>query len=673
MDKKPFHGLVFCPTSIPVSLSDQLCKKVEKLGGTFTKDLTRLVNVLIVGELFTVKYNFAIQNRNDIIFVKPECISQLYDIWLSGGNLLKLSTGDDARNSMESYLKRNYSIAPFELFSVFVGRVADNEHYNLSMLTGLLELGKVKRLDTKHFIRNVDKTKSNANPTVFIADDLSGHRVRAAMEENVPVVHPKWVLDCMERNGTLDFSKYYLTERCSSLDYADIGRGSYMRAKFCPALEADKGDVVVKKEHEADLANPLKVAIEKFKPQANLIWGNLLSKKDSAATMYSGKIDKNDKNHGSCLDSKLNSVFQNRHFIFYRFNPRQQSILSNVVSTNMGTYSVFEDSHSNANLKVGEVYYVCPSDFPMLQLPLVSPSVWVTEYFIERCLYYQQMLEPDYWSKPFYNTFAVSPAKNICHDKTLSFHISGFHGVELLHINKIIGFLKELGLDHHEKLTKKTDFLVVNISQLTSIPNEHPLRQNKYGSMFRSDLDLKISTKQAQMFRNSMKKKIEFVKKHHPIPILTPSFIIELFHRSLTTSESNIYFNDVNWCISCPKGSKSNFALKIIPTNMSKPSIQTLSKNSKSVSRSPTAPPSVSSSSTSERPNMPARIHRWGNLLSNTIETEQEERSFIDDTNEFKDDETPSHTQVTYGSAPQAAKKRKIATRSQIKNIASRV
>lgn len=70
MSGKGFRGLVFCPTSVPASVSDSICQKVTKLGGTFTKDLTRLVNVLVVGELFTAKYNFAIKNRTDIVFVR---------------------------------------------------------------------------------------------------------------------------------------------------------------------------------------------------------------------------------------------------------------------------------------------------------------------------------------------------------------------------------------------------------------------------------------------------------------------------------------------------------------------------------------------------------------------------------------------------------------------------
>ena len=82
MSGKPFQGLVFCPTSLPLSVSDTISHKVTKLGGTYTKDLTRLVNVLVVGELFTAKYNFAVKNRTDIVFVSPGSVDQLYDCLL---------------------------------------------------------------------------------------------------------------------------------------------------------------------------------------------------------------------------------------------------------------------------------------------------------------------------------------------------------------------------------------------------------------------------------------------------------------------------------------------------------------------------------------------------------------------------------------------------------------
>lgn len=667
MGGKPFQGLVFCPTSVPSTISQQICKKIEKLGGIFTKDLTRLVNVLICGELFTPKYNFAIQNRTDVVFVKPDCITALYDMWLSGQDLLELS-----ENSMIAYVKRNYSIAPFELFNIFIGRISsDNPIYSMQHLIRLCELGKVRRLDTQHYIRNVE----NIHPTVFITDDLSGHRVRAAVDENVPVVHPKWILDCMDRYGTLDYNKYYLLENCQDLSFEDIGKGSHIRLSKVPStLPSGTSDAknnnkltptsVVSAERDPFL-NPLKISIEKLKPQANQIWGNLLSREDVNPKQQALDCKTYVPNENS-INLVSSSVFENCHFFLYEFQENQQNILGKVISQNKGTCSILGDSEYHKSDK--KYFYICSSRTLITRLPSIDSNAaiiensWLTEFFIERCLYYECLLEPDYWCKPFYNTFQVLPPATICHGKKLTFHITGFHGVELLHVNKLVDVLKELGFEQHERLSKTTDVLIANISQLTSIPSDHPLRKNKYASMSRTDLELKISQKQVRMFRNSMKRKIEFVKNSHQIPILAPSFIIELFQRSRKTP-ATIYFNDVNWCISCPKGSKSDFSLEITPLKKRNDDA-CVGKQNETASNSPSV------SSESDQPNIIKRRSRWGKLLSNTMDTQKEcdEPSVIEE-NDREDD--TSHTQVTYGSSATTSKRRRILTRGQLKEITS--
>lgn len=694
MSGKGFRGLVFCPTSVPASVSDSICQKVTKLGGTFTKDLTRLVNVLVVGELFTAKYNFAIKNRTDIVFVRAECIDELYEMWLSGQDLLQLAKFD-----MLKYMAEHYTVPPFDRFNIFIGRVGACGGYTLEKLVELCKLGKVKRLDTDHFIRNSSSSKSAAGlMTIFVTDDLSGHRVQAAMEEDVPVVHPKWIVDCMDRMGTLDFNGYYLLKNCQSLDYEEIGAGSYIKVHKKPQkqdlLQQDQQNLL-----PGDLVAPLKIAIDKFKPQATQIWGKLLAREDPSASRQ-GSVNPpaaaaaptvaaesvNQDSESMPVREKMlastpggSNIFANCHFVLYRFEPRQVTILSSVIHGNKGTCSLFSTDSSPA--KPG-VFYICSSQYAATLLPdLPAGAQWLTEFFIERCLYYEQLLAPDLWSQPFYNKFEFTPPQSLLHGSNLSFHITGFHGVELLHINKIIEVLKSIGFEHHEKLTKKTDFLLVNISQLTSIPKEHTLRQNKYASMFRTDLDMKISLNQAQMFKNSMKRKFEFVKTRHQIPILTPSFIIEMFHRSMKQNKPsvNIYFNDVNWCISCPKGSKTDFMLQIIPKPVQQQQKQQQEKlESVSEMGTPaiTRPSSAASSSTaSEHINVPHRESRWGKLLSNTLEKENEEPSFIQEDQESdpNNHDHITHTQITYGTAPKNVKRRKISTRSQVNDVISRV
>ena len=142
-------------------------------------------------------------------------------------------------------------------------------------------------------------------------------------------------------------------------------------------------------------------------------------------------------------------------------------------------------------------YYIIPSNkaldsFNDLPEIIDDNDGIVTEFFIERCLYYQKLLHPiDLWSKPFLSTieFQVSSSSKLLHHEFssspfLNVTITGFSGVELLHLTKVLNLLKPMGINYVEYLNKSTDILLINLAALPSIPKTHPLWSNEFSDLF---------------------------------------------------------------------------------------------------------------------------------------------------------------------------------------------
>ena len=657
---KPLHGITFCPTGFQSeTTSNEIAKIIFKLGGQFTKDLTRYVNALILGEKSdTPKYRFAVMSRPDMLFLDYTTIYELYQRWMAGDDITLKSHSkfamfkNDDRIRMLAVLRTKLQSKPLNNYYIFIGRVSEPTHdknsknpFSSSSSGSLVprleaicnELGCYK-CNTVHFVKDTKKNNPKKH-VIFISDTLSGARVNAALEVGVPVVHYKWILDCRRRYAALQYDPYYLVSSVGSTSYDLIG------AEACQCwesvLEFDDLDALlgstpsgVAPGKESQFPTPsndpdgigqrsIAAMLHKFKPQGDKLWKKaLLLNRDKDDEMVKGNKDSNNNDDRNVatreepLASATNS-FSNKKIdvtesdqgrintkkifadcifkIHSSFPPQHLKILQKVIKENDGTiyenYRSMPTSIPSPTLYYPHKYYILPSDIPMddLQLSNENHFILATEFFIERCLHYSKLLDPlDSWSKPFFHTarFNIIPSPALLHHNDTSLHISitGFYGVELLHLTKILRILEPMGITFSEYLNSKTDILLINIASLTSIPQTHTLWQNEFGDMFQEnyitetrDLDNEMhdpqkhpNVKRSSVFRNSMKRKIQFVKNIHCIPALTPAFLMNIFKSTeavrLATSPT-IYLNNVKWCILCPKGKRSDFECKILSTS----------------------------------------------------------------------------------------------------------
>ncbi|QHS74164.1 protein kinase activating protein DPB11 [Saccharomyces paradoxus] len=597
---KPFQGITFCPTAINNEiLSKKISKKIIKLGGIFSKDLTRQVNVLVVGSTTnTNKFKFAVKHRFDIIFVDIQAIDDIYQLWLSGENILpdpSMLKMTGSTHEMLKILYQRFSYKYMQNFNIFIGRINDTKTTSIdSLVRSIRKLG-CSNYNYQNFVikdtssHNDDDQDQNGQISIFVTDTLSGARVNAAIDQNLPIVHFKWVLDCQRRNALLPYDPYYLLPKIKDLPFDSIGSNScdcWDKINTTFPTNIDVQSFLLPQQSSSTLTPSLpktSFLLNKFKPKGEKIWDKAMSLQQHSKTNFSvlGQSSLSINNNQEDLNDKVTLIFNNCTFVIHHnFPANHRSILTKIIVQNGGKIEasylggVYEHS-----------YYIIPSDkaldsFNDLPDFIDDNDGLVTEFFIERCLYYQKLLHPiDSWSKPFLSTtdFQVSSSSKLLHHDIspspfLNVTITGFSGVELLHLTKILSLLKPMGINYVEYLNKSTDILLINLAALPSIPKTHPLWSNEFTDLFtqfynnntNDDLDNnnKKDFQNNPILRNSMKRKIEYIKKFHSIPVVTPAFIFKLL--SAASGENNeIFLNNIKWCIICPRGHKDDFKCKI--------------------------------------------------------------------------------------------------------------
>lgn len=570
---KPFNGLTFCPTGInDEDASKSLAKKIIKLGGNFSKDLTRQVNILVLGSKFlslTNKYKFAVKNRPDILFLDISTINEMYQLWISGEDITftnhsNFSHVKNQTKRMFIVLKSRFQSNPLENFFLFIGRIGSHPVADLEKIANSMGVFKC---NSKHFVKDAHLNNTNKN-ILFISESLSGARVNAAVQQGLPIVHYKWLIDCQKRNAILEYDPYYLLQNLdlTSLKFDDIG----IQACHCwdTLLQTDNPTTSSSAALLMNNTTPTKsVSLNRFKPKVDKLWDRAMKLDTNSHNDNALPSVINETKVKESPDKVQNSIFINCTFkINDKFPAKHYNIMVEIIKQNKGSITTSD--------LIDPDYHIVPSTVALDTLKLIEQETThvVTEFFIERCLHYKKLISPiDSWSKPFLKTdqFRVMPSKALLHNpdsNTLVVTITGFQGVELLHLTKILNVLKNKGITFTEVLNKSTDLLLINLSSLPSIPETHQLWNNSYSDLFKLSSQ---ANNQNVVFRNSLKKKIQFVKKNHSIPVVTPAFIIDLLKNVDNVLNNSVFINNVNWCIICPKGRKNDFECVIEHTKRS--------------------------------------------------------------------------------------------------------
>jgi DNA replication regulator DPB11 len=177
---------------------------------------------------------------------------------------------------------------------------------------------------------------------------------------------------------------------------------------------------------------------------------------------------------------------------------------------------------------------ILPAD---LKAGISSGSISVnTEWWIERAIFYNQIVN-DNWGHPIKGLVALQEQKlKVC--------ISGFTGIELLHVEKLLEYL---GFEYCQTLTSQRDLLIINIQLYKQKLSDS--NKELYEYEFQDILKCPISTTVSLV---STTNKINAATKWK-IPIVSIAYIWQGLQ--LSVNEDHLILPEVadkRWCLFSP-------------------------------------------------------------------------------------------------------------------------
>ncbi|KAL6940232.1 hypothetical protein ACO0QE_004129 [Hanseniaspora vineae] len=686
-----FANITFCATCISSDAKlTEIFKIVHKMGGLFSTDLSSSVDVLVLDSaelshdiLFSSrKYQYVVDHRPDMVLMDLKSLRAMNFAWLNNSlhpyfnsdssaatQMSKLSASD-MKSLMLKLIQRKFAYKPMELLfknHVFIGRVdfEDSTDPQIRSITALTVYDILKKsfpmatsiTDTKDttatttttatFMNTTSRTpvidyqryitSTSRNESVFITTSFNGVRTEAAKRDGVPIVHPRWVMDCEFRGCLIDYNHYLLKNLYKNntlVSYSQIGAGAKLIPCWDELVEMRKREKLHQQEIDdiLDLENKQDEIIldnsNMVKTARNgAVWNKMIDKSlnpgDTLKQLHHSHESSNHRNEPNLEDTGKPALFTNCKFYAYQFSDKHYKILDTIITKNGGSLHKYNKSttdelvenmqHRSVNSTPSsynstKTYIIVPHNF---QVDFLPEFLWqldkdqvqrskielITEFFIERCLHYDQLIPVDHWCKPFFtknlHVYKKLERMNTPNKKfsTLNLAITGFQGVELLHLTKILNLinteLPDCGLHFSQFLNKKTDLLLINLSFFhNTIPRTNALwYKNKYADLFEMEYQLLHNTKSdphsepqnnmtkdhkstpqresnvEKLHKESVKKKIEFIKKVKPIPSCTPGVLFEIFEKALNKNPSifaeptdtEVHLNDKAWCVTCPK------------------------------------------------------------------------------------------------------------------------
>lgn len=519
------------------------------LGGTHYTDLMSLVKYLVVGNRNTEKYRYSIRYRHDIVFLPVSAVSDIHSRWVSGAD-----SGLDVAPAV---------LPVFSSFVVCIARVERPSTQDVVKLFGekfrLPPSGAVAptRVKDAFLVDEIvlamtqlgAKVSTTLTPAcnVLVGTDTAGRRYTMAKQWGIPAVHPLWVYDSCLRGAALDLDDYVVSEDAANLynNGCFVWKKLYtLRAEVRPAKEGEK-------------RVPLKRSLH--------IWTSIMDNHTSHTTRLIKDSTWDDPGSGDELDTpngKYNASTASKTspetvasalFLGYKFLPvgfsiPQQRVLSKVVESHQGEIADLGDDSTITHI------LLLVKNGPQANLMLLAlPSALkrkvnnkdvhiVTDWFIERSIFYNRVCH-DMWAKPLQGLVPLATRYKVS--------VSGFTGVELLHIEKLIGYLN---LEFCENLSANRDLLIINVNLFKAafMKNSPALFQYKHKDILNCPV-YSTGDDSRSVATLSSKNKINAAKKWN-IPIVSIAYLWEMIEK--LAGKANLQMPDIldlTWCIFAPQ------------------------------------------------------------------------------------------------------------------------
>ncbi|OLL21835.1 S-M checkpoint control protein rad4 [Neolecta irregularis DAH-3] len=385
---------------------------------------------------------YAAKHRTDLKIMRAEWIEDMFKAWLDGEDI-----------NVEQYVQK-YKSPPFYNLSVCLTNLpADFREIIERQIT---ENGGTYCKDlTKHV-------------THLVAASATGKKYDFAKKWGMKIVAPEWLDRSLERGACLDEVLFD-----PLLSPSKRGQGAWTnpiapKRTADPVAAADRRPLkrIKSKASQACSQDVWKDILIEDNDSTNLkkaetsLWeDNDVKMADQSAKVpyepsfgFDITMETNDDSLFQ-MDSPDTGIFSGLTFFLSIFDDRQAALLTSHLIDNGGSIAkgMFRFSGNEKTC-----FVVVPHTTLKKDAPVVEGAYLITEWWIEKCLHRKAFLDPlsEIISGPlFTNQHALDGANQY------SVSVSGFSGIEHLHIKKI---LIRLGFRFEESLNRRRSLLILN-------------------------------------------------------------------------------------------------------------------------------------------------------------------------------------------------------------------
>lgn len=442
------------------------------MGATIKLDLTSDVTHLIVGSTDSAKYRYVAKSREDVKVLSPAWLEALRQVWMGGEDNVNVAA-----------LEKEYRLPT--LFGLKICLTGfDNPEQRRYMQ---------ETVDSNGAEYHGDLTKS---VTHLIAATPSGKKYDHALNWDMKIVSLEWLEQSIERGMILDESLFHPT-----MPMEARGQGAWDRRSATP-LHAKRA----RDADQSQALNPFRrklrrSASTKFGSQSDALWAgitaaNLERQQDDGddwtehsmaqlegsaahdpASLAGGALTPEDStafsnptqepaspSHVPANRPSVNGLFEGRVVCPHGFESDKTEILRKHLASH-GARVLFASDLNNASCDdIQRGFLIVPHDaevdYTLIPERAASLISIVSNWWVERCLHGKRLVDPtdDVLSRPFGKL-------SICGFSGLTVNSTGFVGIELLHVTKVVALL---GATYDEHLSAKTSVIVCNSSGTNS-------------------------------------------------------------------------------------------------------------------------------------------------------------------------------------------------------------
>lgn len=596
-----------------LSQRHDVADKIVALGGTHYTDLMSLVQYLVVGSRNTEKYRYLVRYRHDVVFVAPDAVLDAHALWAAGDAVPAQLPPLPLFSAFAVCMARTERPPAETALRLFGERfrTPPSAAVPAGLLKDAFLPDEVAQVLALHGA--VVSTTLTPACTVVLGTDAAGRRYTMAQQWGIPAVHPLWVYDLCLRGAALDLDDYVVlaaggnlynnglfvwkklyTARVGGAGKAVLKKStnvwaSIMGQERAPAArlvrdstwddeegtgrgERDQGrdggkdreeDKDNRDNTDGDYTDGDGVNTDRDRDNAdgngvNTNRNGVNTDRDRAntdrnrANTHRNRANTDrvthppDSDTTAILPSGSLSLFLGLRFLAVGFSIPQQKILRRVVESHRGELAPAPD-----DLSVTHILLLVRNGPQATLMLLMLPSATkrrinakqvhvVNDWFVERSIFYNSV-QLDSWCRPLVGLVPLATRYKVC--------VSGFTGVELLHIEKLVGYLN---LEFCDVLNARRDLLIVNVNLFKPafIKNSPRLFDYKHKDILHCPVYHAGTGPSVSVI--SAKNKINAAKKWN-IPVVSLAYLWEMIERLANKASLQMPdIVDLQWCIFAP-------------------------------------------------------------------------------------------------------------------------